>query len=287
MEVCEGRSAFSAVRDDWLRHSGGGVVRRGLPRRREECLDIGDRWPQEWGGVELGVGWVRGCKAPLASFWVYWIRPFAAATSPRLCPSQLLRSLADALVDIQQHLPWPVSIWNLPITITLRPLPTGLAKNVLQYQTVGLPRPRPATSTNTLWPCIPLVNTPSARIEDHDLVECIDLISALPRESSDPHPEPALSLGATEGRVKGNVHSPWRYRVFNNDFQMPPSMVPDPTENLIENDRPFPSPTEGLRGAEEAQYLQQAVASANGATEPLTSINRDGVSIPGARGDED
>ena len=66
-----------------------------------------------------------------------------------------------------------------------------------------------------------------------------------------------------------------------------PSMVPDLTENLNENDRPLPSFGGRLRGAGEAQDLQHAVASADGATGPPISIDCEVATIPGARGDGD
>lgn len=57
---------------------GGWKVRRGLPLRCEESLDIGDWWPMGCGGD--GVGFVCGqdCSEWRVSLWVYKIRPSAA-----------------------------------------------------------------------------------------------------------------------------------------------------------------------------------------------------------------
>ncbi len=52
-------------------------------------------------------------------------------------------------------------------------------------------------------------NNPSLRLEDYDLIECVDLTISIPMESSDPFREPALSFGGTDLYAQGNAHCLW------------------------------------------------------------------------------
>ncbi len=52
--------------------------------------------------------------------------------------------------------------------------------------------------------------SPSARLADFDLIECVDLTTSLPVESRDSFGESALGFGGTEN-AQGNVHCP-QYR---------------------------------------------------------------------------
>ena len=48
----------------------------------------------------------------------------------------------------------------------------------------------------------------SARLEDYDLIECVDMITSLQIEAVDRHDEPALGPVETEGFVQGQAHCP-------------------------------------------------------------------------------
>ncbi|KAK3170144.1 hypothetical protein OEA41_009530 [Lepraria neglecta] len=59
---------------------------------------------------------------------------------------------------------------------------------------------------------------PSARLEDYDLIECVDLTTSLPMKAVDPFGEPVLGFGGTEN-AQGNFHCPWCRWALNDDFQ--------------------------------------------------------------------
>ena len=62
---------------------------------------------------------------------------------------------------------------------------------------------------------------PSARSEDYDLIECVDLTTSLPMEAIDPFGEPAPGFGGTEN-APGNVHCPRCRWDLNDGFQILP-----------------------------------------------------------------
>ncbi|KAK3166763.1 hypothetical protein OEA41_009888 [Lepraria neglecta] len=116
----------------------------------------------------------------------------------------------------------------------------------------------------------------SARLHNHDIVECIDLTASLPVEGLDPFGEPATGFGDTQVHVEGSVH-----RLS--------SMGPDSTGGQDDSDGPFLSTEEVQCGAGEAQEPQNAVSSVehgsrkvDGAAERLTLIDYDNAPNPGA-----
>ena len=50
--------------------------------------------------------------------------------------------------------------------------------------------------------------SPNARLQNHDLTECIDLTASEPAEGLGPLGEPAIGFGDTQVHMKGSVHRP-------------------------------------------------------------------------------
>jgi len=72
---------------------------------------------------------------------------------------------------------------------------------------------RPVQRCPAAWNCgasmasAPNVS-PSARLADHALSECVDLTTSSPMESLDPFGELALDFAGMESCAEGNVHLP-------------------------------------------------------------------------------
>jgi len=78
---------------------------------------------------------------------------------------------------------------------------------------------------------VPSSVTESARLEDCDLIECVDLTTSLLTEAPDPFREPALGFGGAENN-EGKVYCSWYRQAFN------PSIGPLLTPGNEENDDP-------------------------------------------------
>jgi len=75
-------------------------------------------------------------------------------------------------------------------------------------------------------PVAPAPNvSPSARLQDIDLIERIDLTTSLPGETRDLFGEPALNFGGPE-KARGNIYRPQYRWAFNDDFQIPHRLGP-------------------------------------------------------------
>lgn len=75
-----GAQRRSCAWDNVIRGFNGWIVRRGLPLRCEERLEIGDRWPLEWGGKGGGILCATRTTAdgPFR-LWCTHNRPFTAS----------------------------------------------------------------------------------------------------------------------------------------------------------------------------------------------------------------
>lgn len=106
------------------------------PLRGQECLDIGDPWPQERGEEAVGSGVRAGRTAAvtLSAFRYIWpaFRHLDDPSDFFPIPTKYPRPFLTLSSTRQHSLQWPLSIWTPSIAISLSLLQSGLFRGVLQ-----------------------------------------------------------------------------------------------------------------------------------------------------------
>ena len=187
------------------------------PVRREECLQIGDRWSVECGGEGLGyfvpAGRITKDGLPLRIYGPplapRWASDFSQIIHPAAQPVDytffpLLLRPAMALIHLNS-----IHHYRPPQTI-VRPVKGRSAASNRGASKVSHEHNDTVAITSNFGS--------SAGLKDYELIECVDLTDSLPMETVDLFGEPTLAFGGTEGCVQGKVHYPSFRWLCDDDF---------------------------------------------------------------------
>lgn len=121
------------------------------------------------------------------------------------------------LGSVCHHQPPPIAVRPAQRHYAGQPLKGHSAARKRSASTVSNARKNPMASTPNI--------SPSARLEDYDLIECVDLTTSLPTQALDLFREPAPGFGSTEND-QGNVHCSCCRWAFNDDNRIPRRLGP-------------------------------------------------------------
>jgi len=171
------------------------------------CLDSGNQWPLECGGEGGRFVYGEDCSGWPINLQVYMTR---------LSPPQWASRLP--LHPPTKHSAYFITLFH----ILSQPAMADVNLDSIHYYQPLASEIRPVQRCPAAWNCgasmvsnahgnsmAPAPNvSPSARLADHALSECVDLTTSSPMESLDLFGELALDFAGTESCAKGNVHLP-------------------------------------------------------------------------------